>query len=580
MDFAATVPDRARRRANQYLGRTTKEYDVEVDLHKLDAYNVTLPQIISALGNSNTNVGGRTINMGQQSVNIRGVGLMDSGGAVDLTQGYKVVDIENVSLNQTNGVPVMVKDVAKVSVGYVPRLGKAGRDHQDDIVAEIVIMNRTLHTQDMLTRVRAEIQKINTDGTLPPGVKLVTYYDRGQLVGVTTKTVLHNLVFGCVLIFLIQWIFLGDLRSAIIVGTNIPFALFFSIIILVLRGEDANLLSVGAVDFGIIVDGAVILVENVYRNFQAPPEARQQLLQNLAEQRWGSDPTRRPNSSQNPIWTDRLRLILISALQIDRAVFFSTAIIVAAFIPLFTMQGVEGQIFAPMARTYAYALVGALLATFMVTPCLTSLLLPERVQEVETIVVRGLRVIYTPVLRWSLRNRGVTIAIGAVFFGFSLFLGSQLGSEFLPTLEEGNLWIRATMPPTISLEAGMPVVNKIREILFRHQEVITVTSQHGRPDNGSDAAGFFNAEFFVPLKPFDEWPQGYTKAKLIEDLQAEFSREFVGIDFNFSQYIQDNVEEGLSGVKGANSVKISVPISALWRRSRGTSWPKCRKCME
>jgi heavy metal efflux system protein len=389
----------------------------------------------------------------------------------------------------------------------------------------------------MLTRVRTEIEKINNDGTLPPGVKLVTYYDRGQLVGVTTKTVLHNLIFGCVLIFLIQWIFLGDLRSAIIVGTNIPFALFFSIIILVLRGEDANLLSVGAVDFGIIVDGAVILIENVYRNFQAPPEARQQLLQNLAEQRWGSDPTRRPDSSQNPIWTDRLRLILISALQIDRAVFFSTAIVVAAFIPLFTMQGVEGQIFGPMARTYAYALVGALLATFMVTPCLTSLLLPERVQEVETIVVRGLRVIYTPVLRWSLRNRGVTIAIGAVFFGLSLFLGSRLGSEFLPTLEEGNLWIRATMPPTISLEAGMPVVNKIREILLRHQEVITVTSQHGRPDNGSDAAGFFNAEFFVPLKPFDEWPQGYTKAKLIEDLQAEFSREFVGIDFNFSQYI-------------------------------------------
>ena len=344
-----------------------------------------------------------------------------------------------------------------------------------------------------------------------------------NLVGVTTRTVLHNLVYGCVLIFLIQWIFLGDLRSAIIVGANIPFALFFSIIILVLRGEDANLLSVGAVDFGIIVDTAVILVENVYRNFQARPEARQQLYHDLAEQRWGADPTH-TGSSPSPMWTDRLRLILISALQIDRAVLFSTAIIVAAFIPLFTMQGVEGQIFAPMARTYAYALVGALLATFTVTPCLTSLLLPEHVREVETIVVRGLRVIYTPILRWSLRNTGITIAIGVVFFAFSLFLGSRLGSEFLPTLEEGNLWIRATMPPTISLEAGMPVVSKIREIILRHPEVITVTSQHGRPDNGSDAAGFFNAEFFVPLKPFDEWPQGYTKAKLIEDLQAEFSR--------------------------------------------------------
>jgi heavy metal efflux system protein len=540
-------------------GGTTKEYDVEVDLHKLDAYNVTLPQIITALGNANINVGGRTINIGQQSVNIRGVGLMNDGGDADLTQGYKVEDIENVPLSQTNGVPVYVKDVAKVSVGYVPRLGKAGRDHQDDIVAAIVIMNRTLHTNEVTARVRAEIQKINSDGSLPPGVKLVPFYDRTQLVGVTTSTVLHNLVFGCVLIFLIQWIFLGDLRSAVIVGANIPFALFFSIIILVIRGEDANLLSVGAVDFGIIVDAAVILVENIYRNFQAPPEVRQQLLNDLAEQRWGPDPTRTANLTKSEVWTDRLRLILISALQVDRAIFFSTAIIVAAFIPLFTMQGVEGQIFSPMARTYAYALIGALLATFTVTPCLASLLLPEQVREVETVVVRALRSVYTPVLRRSLASRKITIAVGMVFLVVCLFLGSRLGSEFLPTLEEGNLWIRATMPPTISLEAGMPIVNRIREILLTHPEVITVVSQHGRPDNGSDAAGFFNAEFFVPLKPFDEWPKDYTKDMLIADLQKQFAKEFVGIDFNFSQYIQDNVEEGLSGVKGANSVKIIGP---------------------
>ena len=273
-------------------GGTTKEYDVDVDLHKLDAYNVTLPQVIAALGNANVNVGGRTINIGQQSVNIRGVGLMNDGGDTDLTQGYKVEDIENVSLGQTNGVPVYVKDVAKVSVGYVPRLGKAGRDHQDDIVAAIVIMNRTMHTNDVTPRVRAEIEKMNRDGSLPPGVKLVPFYDRTQLVAVTTSTVLHNLVFGCILIFLIQWIFLGDLRSAVIVGANIPFALFFSIIILVIRGEDANLLSVGAVDFGIIVDAAVILVENIYRNFQSSPQARQRLLNDLAEQRWGPDPTR------------------------------------------------------------------------------------------------------------------------------------------------------------------------------------------------------------------------------------------------------------------------------------------------
>ncbi len=540
-------------------GGTTKEYDVDVDLQRLEAYGVTLPQVISAIGNANINVGGRTINMGQQSVNVRGIGLMDSGGAVDLTQGYRVQDIENAMLSQSQGLPIFVKDVAKVSVGYVPRLGKAGRDHADDVVAAIVIMNRTLHTNDIVARVRSEIEKINTDGSLPPGVKLVPFYDRTTLVGVTTTTVLHNLIFGCLLIFAVQWLFLGDLRSAIIVGANVPFALFFSIIILVLRGEDANLLSVGAVDFGIIVDSAVIVVENVYRNLQARPEEREELLNQLAEKRWGDDPTAAGASSSNPIWTERLRLILISGLQVDRAVLFSTVIIVAAFIPLFTMKGVEGQIFGPMARTYAYALVGAFAATFTVTPCLASLLLPAQVSEVETIVVRSLRRIYRPVLRWSLNNRRITIAVGLVFLGISGFLGSRLGSEFLPTLEEGNLWIRASMPPTLSLEAGMPLVKRMREILLRHPEVITVVSQHGRPDNGSDAAGFFNAEFFVPLKPFDTWPAGLTKEKLVDELQAEFSSEFFGINFNFSQYIQDNVEEGLSGVKGANSIKIVGP---------------------
>ncbi len=550
-------------------GGTTKQYDVEVDLHKLDAYNVTLPQVISALGNANLNVGGRTINIGQQSVNIRGVGLMDSGGAGDLTQGVKVDDIENVVLSQSNGVPVFIKDVARVSVGNVPRLGKAGRDREEDVVAAIVIMNRTLHTNNVVAAVRAEIDKINRDGTLPPGVKLVPFYDRTTLVAVTTNTVLHNLVFGCILIFLIQWMFLGDLRSAIIVGANIPFALFFSIVILVARGEDANLLSVGAIDFGIIVDGAVILVENIYRNFQARPEQRQALLEQLAAGKWGADPTRAAESSGAPDWTDRLRLILVSTLQIDKAVFFSTAIIVAAFIPLFTMQGVEGQIFGPMARTYGYALVGALIATFTVTPCLASLLVPEHVSEVETIIVRALRSIYTPVLRWSLAYRKATVAVGLIFLVLVGLVGGRLGSEFLPALEEGNLWIRASMPSTISLEAGMPIVNRIREILLRHPEVITVVSQHGRPDNGSDAAGFFNAEFFVPLKPFEEWRKNYTKDQLIADLQKEFGREFVGIDFNFSQYIQDNVEEGLSGVKGANSIKIIGPDLATLEQIAG-----------
>jgi cobalt-zinc-cadmium resistance protein CzcA len=542
-------------------GGTTKEYEVEVDLHKLDAYSITMPQVIAAIGNANVNVGGRTINFGQQSVNVRGVGLIDSGGTTDLTKGYKVDDIENISLAQSNGVPIQVKDVAKVYVGNVPRLGKAGRDKEDDVVAAILVMNRTLHTNDVVPRIVREVERINSDGSLPPGVKIVPFYDRTTLVNVTTHTVLHNLIFGCALVFLIQWVFLGDLRSAIIVGVNIPFALFFSIIILVLMGEDANLLSVGAVDFGIIVDSAVILVENVFRNFQGRPEQRQALLQNLAEERWGPDPTKAGNTggAHASPWTDRLRIILISAMEVDTAVFFSAAITVAAFVPLFTMQGVEGQIFNPMARTYGFALAGALLATFTITPVLASLLLPEHIEETETIVVRALRAAYSPALHWSLTHRKTMVALGVGFLIFTGLLAPRLGTEFLPALEEGNLWIRASMPPTISLEAAMPSVTRMREILLSHPEVITVVSQHGRPDNGSDASGFFNAEFFVPLKPFDDWAPGMTKEKLVDDLQTEFGNEFTGITFNFSQYIQDNIEEGLSGVKGANSVKIIGP---------------------
>ena len=540
-------------------GGTTKDFEVEVDLEKLEAYSITVPQLISALGNANVNVGGREITVGQQSVNIRGVGLIDSGGNEDLTKGDRVTDIENVVLTQVNGVPVQVKDVATVKIGYVPRLGIAGKDKDDDVALSIVVMNRTQHTNDVVPLIKAEIERLNADGTLPPGVKLVPYYDRTSLVAVTTHTVLHNLIFGCLLVFLIQWIFLGDLRSAIIVGVNIPFALFFAIILLIIQGEDANLLSVGAVDFGIIVNSAVILVENIFRNFQSPPEERRQLLNHLAEGAWGTDPTSSTRLSTIKNWTNRLRLILISALQVDKAVLFSSTITVAAFVPLFTMQGVEGQIFGPMARTYAYALAGALIATFAVTPVLASLLLPQRIHEAETIVVRMLRSVYSPLLHWALANRVITVALGLAFLVGAGVLSTRLGSEFLPALEEGNYWIRAALPPTIGLDAGTVATAKMREILLRHPEIITVVSQHGRPDNGSDAAPFSNVELFAPLKPFDEWPAGLTKDKLTEELEQEFRDELPGITFNFSQYIQDNIEEAISGVKGANSVKIIGP---------------------
>ena len=523
-------------------GGTTKEYHVEVDPKRLEGFGITFQQLISAIGNSNSNVGGRTVSVGDQSMNIRGVGLVEN-----------LSDIERIVLTQQNGFAIRVKDVATISEGYAPRLGEAGRDDQKDVVTGIVIMNRTLQTNQVIVKAREAINKINTDGSLPNGVKVEPYYDRSSLIGVTTHTVIHNLVFGCLLVFIIQLVFLGDLRSAVIVSINIPFALFFSIIILTLTGESANLLSLGAVDFGIIVDSAVILVENIFRNFQQTPEERSRTLRKMA---FGPDGLLTDPSKG---WTARLRLIFLSSTQVDTSVLFSTAITIAAFLPLFTMQGVEGQIFGPMARTYGYALAGALIATFTITPVIASYLLPRRVKEHETKIVEAIREFYTPKLTWVMQHTQQVLIGGIASILVGLVMLTQLGSEFLPALEEGNLWIRASMPSTINLEAGTDSVHRMRELIKSHPEVVTVVSQHGRPDNGSDAAGFNNVELFAPLKPFDDWPKGSTKEKLVASLQKDFENEFPGVTTNFSQYIQDNVQEGLSGVKGANSVKVIGP---------------------
>ena len=523
-------------------GGTTKEYQVAVNPKHMEGYGITFQQLLTAIGNSNSNVGGRTVSVGDQSINIRGVGLLNS-----------IEDIEKIVLSERSSQAIRVKDVDEVHEGYMPRLGDAGRDNQNDVVNGIIIMNRTLQTNQVIERAREAINKINSDGSLPQGVKVETYYDRSSLINVTTGTVTHNLVLGCLLVFLIQWIFLGDLRSAIIVIVNIPFALFFSIILLTMTGESANLLSLGAVDFGIIVDSAVILVENIFRNFQQSPDNRAKMLRKMA---FGPDGLMTDPSKG---WTARFRLIFLSSTQVAVSVLFSTAITIAAFLPLFTMQGVEGQIFGPMARTYGYALVGALIATFTITPVMASILLPRRVQEHETWIVAMIRKFYIPKLDWSLRNTKKVI-YGAMFcLAIGMLMVSRLGSEFLPALEEGNLWIRASLPPTISLEAGNDQVNRMREIIKSHPEVLTVVSQHGRPDNGSDAAGFNNVELFAPLKPFDEWQNGMTKEKLVAILQQDFQNEFPGVTTTFSQYIQDNVQEGISGVKGANSVKIIGP---------------------
>jgi len=541
-------------------GGPTKEFEVDVDPDELRAHGLALPQVISALGNSNVNVGARDIAIGQQSINIRGVGLIDDGGDDNIAQGYRVDDIENVVLSQQGGVPILIKDVASVKVGYRPRLGIAGRDRADDIVFGIVVMGRTYQTGRVLPQVEAVVRKMNRDGSLPPGVKVVPFYDRSDLVGLTTHTVMHNLVFGCLLVFLIQWVFLGDLRSAVIVGLTIPFALALAVIILVARGESANLLSLGAVDFGIIVDSAVIVMENIFRNLQRPVDERHTLLDRLAAGSWGTDPTRAADhATPERGWNDRLRLILVSVMQVDRAVLFSVLIIVAAFVPLFTMQGVEGAIFGPMARTYAYALSGALIATFTVTPVLASIFLPERVEETETFIVRWLHRGYDAALRFALANRAVVIGCGLVFLAIGAFCWTRLGSEFLPHLDEGNLWIRAELPMTMTLQDGTAATRTMRLILLQYPEVITVVSQHGRPDDGSDASPFSNVELNVPLKPPGEWPKGMTKDELIDQLQEKFQAALPGVSFNFSQYIQDNIEEAMSGVKGENSVKIIGP---------------------
>ena len=505
------------------LGGKTKEYQVEIDLDRMRAYGLTLPQVINAISTSNANVGGRTIAIGEQSVNVRGVGVLGS-----------ISDINNIVVSQQGGLPVVLSDIARNQIGYTPRLGIAARDNQDDILFGIVLMQKLERTMDVVTRVRAAIERINNDGSMPPGVRIEPYYDRGDLVAITVRTVMHNMLFGIALIFLIQWIFLGNLRCALIVSATIPVALFLAVIITVLRGDSANLLSVGAIDLGIIVDGTVIMVENIFRH----------LAHHAA---------RHPNDASRG---DRLHRILAAAVEVDKPIFFSVVITIAAFLPLFTMQGVEGQIFGPMARTYAYALLGAVIATFTVTPVMASLLLPDKVTEVETFLVRHIRNVYERILVLAVKNARVAATIALAFLILCGALGLRLGTEFLPKLEEGNLWIRALLPPTITLDAGRDTVNKIRAVIASYPPVRTVVSEQGRGEDATDPDGSFVAEFFVPLKPFEEWPAGLTKPKLVKELSARLESEFIGIDFNFSQYIQDNIEEAVSGVKGENSVKI------------------------
>ncbi|GJE37684.1 efflux RND transporter permease subunit [Methylobacterium persicinum] len=507
------------------FGGKAKEYEIAVDLNRLLAQGLTLVQLTGALNNASINVGGQTLNVGQQSAVVRGVGLIRD-----------MDDIKDTLISLVNGVPVLVRDVAEVRVSNAPRLGIVGHDDQPDVVEGIVLMTRGGESLPTLQRVEAEIDKINSSTILPPDVKIERIYDRSGLIHTTTHTVMHNLVFGVVLVFVVQWLFLGSLTSAIIVAATIPFALGFAILILVVRGDSANLLSLGAIDFGLIVDATVIMVENVFRHLAEPEHSEGQAA---------------PGGLKG-----RLGTIAIAGAEVNRAIFFSATIIIVGFLPLFTMSGVEGHIFGPMAKTYAYALVGGLIATFTVSPALSALMLPKKLEERDTLIVRVLRVGHEAALRFGLHNRVITIAVMmAVLLGSGL-AARHLGLEFLPKLEEGNLYVRGTMPASISLEAGNAYVQRLRKIFQEVPEVTTVLSHQGRPNDGTDATGFFNVEILAPLKPIDQWRKGLDKDTLIHDLNARLEQEFPGIEFNFSQYIEDNVQEAASGVKGENSVKI------------------------
>ncbi|KQP83199.1 CusA/CzcA family heavy metal efflux RND transporter [Methylobacterium sp. Leaf117] len=507
------------------FGGRTKEYEIAVDLNRLQAQGLTLVQLVTALNNSSINVGGQTLNVGEQSAVVRGIGLIRD-----------MDDIRDTMLTQVNGVPVLVRDVAEVRVSHAPRLGIVGHDGDNDIVEGIVLMSRDGQSLPTLRLVNAEIDKINASGILPPDVRVERIYDRSGLIHTTTHTVMHNLVSGVVLVFVVQWLFLGSLRSAVIVAATIPFALGFAILILVLRGDSANLLSLGAIDFGLIVDATVIMVENVFRHLAEPEHSEDQP----------------PPGGL----TGRLGTIAIAGAEVNRAIFFSATIIIVGFLPLFTLTGVEGHIFGPMAKTYAYALIGGLLATFTVSPALSALILPKRVEERDTLIVRLLRFGHVRILRLGLRNKVLSLLLLAALLGASGIAARTLGLEFLPKLEEGNLYIRGTMPASISLEAGNASVERLRKIIAEVPEVVTVLSHQGRPDDGTDATGFFNVEILAPLKPFDTWRKGLDKEGLVRDLAAKLDEAFPGIEFNFSQYIEDNVQEAASGVKGENSVKI------------------------
>jgi cobalt-zinc-cadmium resistance protein CzcA len=501
------------------FGGTTMQYQVLLDPAKLFAYGITVPQVTSQLGNNNANSGGGFFSQGGQFYYIRGLGLVRD-----------TADIGNIVLQQKGGIPVYVKDIAKVQIGYAPRLGQFGYMHQQEAVEGVILMRVGEQAQVILRHVEDMTSELNRN-VLPPDVKVVPYYDRQGLIEETTKTVESNLLRGMLLVLIILGLFLFSVRTALIVAVTIPFALLFSFICLDWRHIPANLLSIGAIDFGIIVDGAVVMVENIFRELA----------------------THHTDEHYNVV-----DVIRAAAHDVERPIFYAIAVIIAGYIPIYVLTGPSGRLFQPMADTMSYALLGSLLCALTVLPVLCSYFLRKHIHEPRVPVYEWIRTGYGRILGWCLRNRVVTVMVAMAIFGGSLLLIPLIGGEFMPHLDEGAMWVRATTPYTISFDEATRLSPQIRDILLGFPQVTTVANELGRPDDGTDPTGFFNNEFYVGLKPYSDkaWSGAIrTKPELIKAVQKKLA-SFPGIIFNYTQPAEDAVDEAETGLKSALAVKI------------------------
>ncbi len=503
-------------------GGYIKQYQVEPDLARMKAYGVTLQQLFTALGRGSSNAGGGYVDKGEQQYLIRGIGMLKSSE-----------DIGNIVVAQHGGTPVLIHDITTIETGGVPRQGLTGQDKEDDVVTGLVLMRKGENPSIVLGDLKAKIETLNSS-VLPRGVELVPIYDRTWLIDTTLHTVFRNLLEGAILVTGVLLVFLGSLRAALIVALMIPLSLLATFTGLTLRGIPANLLSLGAMDFGIIVDGAVIVVENIFRK--------------LAE-----------HSSHQPDFKRDLRalkqVVLNATTEVGRPTFFSMLIIITAHIPIFTLQRHEGRIFAPMAWTVTSALIGSLLFSLSLVPLLCYFFLRSGISEKENAVVRLFKRIYRPSLTWALDNRAMVVFMAVLLLSASIWVLSGLGSEFLPELNEGTMWVNINFPPGISMNETRRLAAKVRDILGNSDVVRTVTSKAGRPEDGTDPKPINMAEFFVDLKPPSDWPKGLTREKLIDDFSQKLT-VLPGVESSFSQPIRDNVLESISQIDGQIVIKV------------------------